>query len=243
MTPKFRTLALAAMSLAAVVPAQAAAINFEDLAIQALGTDVANPLGAPLLLTNQISGFSFTGATVYHVDQTTGGEYANVGYPKPVRKANNGVGFIQNRDGVNLETINQTISVQLVGALANDDIETISFDLATGANTVWNVWAFGKDANGANIQRDFGGITGGSAWAWRSLPVSSEFDDLASLGTINRIEFVVKQISGFTPAFAFDNLSFRLAGTGGAAVPEPAALGLVALALAAAGATTRKRRA
>jgi hypothetical protein len=242
MTPQFRTLALAAMSLAATVPVQAAATNFEDLAMRALGTDVAKPLGSPLRLTNQISGFSFTGATVYHVDQTTGGDYANVGYPKPARKAKNGVGFIQNRDGANLKTIDQTISVQLAGALVNDDIEAISFDLAAGANTVLNVWAFGKDANGANTQRDFGGISGSRAWAWRSLPVSSELDGLASLGTINRIEFVVQTINNFIPAFALDNLSFRLAGTGGAAVPEPAALGLVAMALAAAGATTRKRR-
>lgn len=236
MTPKFRTLALAAMSLGTVMSAQAALINFEELAVQALGSN-PQPLGTPLLLTNQISGFSFTGATVYHVDQTTGGEYATVGYPKPVRKAENGFGFIQNRDGVNLATTNQTISLQLVGALANDDIESFSFDVAKGAQTILDVRVFGKDAAGDDLSKLYVGNRGASRWVWGL----QQLDALAGVGQINRIDFIV---GGSAPAFALDNFTLTLAGTGGGgSVPEPAGLGLVVLALAAAGVTTRKLRA
>ena len=239
MISKFRILALAVMSLGTVMSAQAALINFEELAVQALVSN-PRPLGTPLLLTNQISGLSFTGATVYHVDQTTGGEYATVGYPKPVRKTENGVGFIQNRDGVDLATTNQTISLQLVGALANDDIDSFSFNVAKGAQTILDVWAFGKDANGADVSRQYVGNSGGSSWVWGN----QVLDALAGVGLVNRIDFVVRNISGFTPAFALDNFNLTLAGTGGGGtVPEPAGLGLVALALAAVGLTTRKRRA
>ena len=238
MISKFRILALAVMSLGTVMSAQAALINFEELAVQALVSN-PRPLGTPLLLTNQISGLSFTGATVYHVDQTTGGEYATVGYPKPVRKTENGVGFIQNRDGVNLATTNQTISLQLVGALANDDIDSFSFNVAKGAQTILDVWAFGKDAAGGDVSKQYVGNRGASGWVWGL----QELDALAGVGQINRIDFIVR---GFTPApaFALDNFNLTLAGTGGGGtVPEPAGLGLVALALAAVGLTTRKRRA
>lgn len=238
MTPKFRILALAAMSLGTVMSAQAALINFEELALQALNSS-PSPLGTPLLLTNQISGFSFTGATVYHVDQTTSGAYDAAGYPKPARKTENGVGFIQNRDGVNLDTTYQTISLRLTGALANEDIETFSFTFAKSAQTILDVWAFGKNANGVDVSRQYVGNSGGSSWVWGL----QQLDALAGVGLINRIDFVVRNISGFTPAFALDNVNLTFAGTGGGSVPEPAALGLVALALAAAAASTRKRKA
>ena len=247
MTPKLRTLALTVMTLGTVISAQGAVIviglGFEELAIQARNSNPAKPLGTPVLLANQISGFSFTGATVYHVDQTTAGDYATGGYPKPVRRIRNGVGFVQNRDGVNLGITNQTISVQLVGALANDDIESISFDLAIGAQPTLDLFAIGKDAVGADFRKLFGSISRGSSFEWRSLPAGPELDKLAGLGVTNRIEFVVRKIDDFIPAFALDNLNFTLAGTGGGTVPEPAGLGLVALALTAAGLTTRKRRA
>lgn len=239
MTPKFPILALAAMSLGAAMSAQAAPMTFEGLAIQALNSS-PTPFGTPLLLTNQISGFLFAGATVYHVDQTTNGAYATVGYPKPAPRAENGVGFIQNRDGANLDTTYQTISLRLAGALANDDIETFSFDFAKGSATILDVWAFGKDATGADVSKQYVGNSGGSSWVWGL----QALDALAGVGMVNRIDFVVKNVSGFTPAFALDNINLTLADTGGGGtVPEPAALGLVALALAAAAAATRQRRA
>lgn len=241
MTPKIRILALAVMGLVAAVSAQATVINFEGLAVQALGSN-PQPLGTPLLLTNQINGFSFTGATVYHVDQTTGGEYASIGYPKPVPTTTNGVGFVQNRDGVNLATTYQTMSFRLVGALANDDIETFSFDVAKGAATILDVWAVGKDANGADVRKEYVGVSGSSSWVWGE----QSLVDLAGLGLINRIDFVVRNVgtvTPVTPAFALDNFTYTLAGTGGGGtVPEPAGLGLVALAMAAAGVAARKRR-
>lgn len=238
MAPKFRMLALAAMGLGAALSAQATVMTFEALAVEALGSKPP-PYGTPLLLTNQISGFSFTGATVYHVEQTTHGEYANVGYPTPTPKTQNGVGFVQNRDGVSLDTTYQRISLQLTGALANDDIETFSFDFAKSAQTILDVWAFGKDSSGAAVSKQYVGNSGGSSWVWGL----QELDSLAGVGLINRIDFVVRNITGFTPAFALDNVNFTLAGTGGGTVPEPAGLGLVALALAAAGMATRRRRA
>jgi hypothetical protein len=239
MTPKLRILALAAMGWGAALSAQATVMTFETLAIEARDSE-PTPYGTPLLLTNQISGFSFTGATVYHVDQTTHGEYASVGYPKPERKAENGDGFIQNRDGVNLATTYQTISLRLTGALANDDIETFSFDFAKDSATVLDVWAFGKDANGKDVSKQYIGNAGASSWEWGF----QNLDALAGLGQVNRIDFVVQAPTTFVRAFALDNLTYTLAGTGGGgSVPEPAGLGLVVLALAAAGLTSRNRRA
>lgn len=242
MTPTFRTVALAAMTVGAAVSAQAAPtvinIDFEALA------EAAKKDGKPAKIKKE-KDFLFAGATVYHVDQTTDpdGDYAKGKYPKPERKRGNGDGFIQNRDGANLNVTKQTISVQLVGALANDDIESISFDLAIGSQSILYLFAIGKDADGNGFREQFGPIKGGIRWAWRSLPVGSELDSFAGLGVINRIEFEVEESNGFIPAFALDNINVKFAGTGGGTVPEPAGLGLVALALAAAGLTTRKRRA
>lgn len=221
MTPKFRTLALAAMSLGTVMSAQAALINFEELALQALNSS-PSPLGTPLLLTNQISGFSFTGATVYHVAQTIASSR-----PGPTDPSH--TGFIQSRAANN--TVNREIKIQLAQSQAGGDIESIDFNLSTN-QTLIRLWAY--DTAGASRSFDFGDTSGPAAWEWIS--GSKAFADL---GAVNRIEF--ENLGG--GAFALDDLNFTLANTGGGTVPEPAGLGLVALALAAVGLTTRKRRA
>lgn len=71
-----------------------------------------------------------------------------------------------------------------------------------------------------------------SNWVW------TENDEIANagFGLIDRIDFI--SANGF---LAIDNLSFTVAAPG-ASVSEPAGFGLVALALAGAGAATRRRK-
>ena len=236
MTPKFRTLALAVMSWGAALSAQAEPIGFEELATQALNdTDSGKyPNGRPLDLVPgslQVPGFSFSGATVYHVKQTI------AGLPGPKDPAHKG--FIQSRnaDGT---TINQTISVTLAGSNAGGNIDALSFSLAARQWAVdlkvWDTAGNSKNLSALSFTNpDF---------AWTVRP-SLNFNDLVSqLGTVNRIDFISRFVSGEGYSqFALDDLAFTLSGIGGGTVPEPAGLGLVALALAAAGLTSRKRRA
>ena len=227
MTTKFRTLALAAMSLGAALSVQAAAVGFEDLAAQALANTEggAFPQGRPLNLvpgSSQVPGFSFTGATVYHVAQTIASSR-----PGPTDPSH--TGFIQSRAANN--TVNREIEIELAQSQAGGDIESIDFNLSTN-QTLIRLWAY--DTAGAFRSFDFGNTSEPAAWEWIS--GSKAFADL---GAVNRIKF--ENLGG--GAFALDDLNFTLANTGGGTVPEPAGLGLVALALAAVGLTTRKRRA
>jgi hypothetical protein len=229
MTPKLRNLALAAMSWGAAVSAQAAPtvlIDFETLAAQAMLPTVGKPQGTPMLLTNPVQNISFAGATVFHETQTT--RSANYCCTAPVGHT----GFIQTRAGIALDSaVSAKIVVELVGALAGGDIESITFDAAT-LSTDLEFLAF--DGQGNKTKFDFN--PSGTAWTWVGQTLN-----FASLGVIKRIEFV--SLGGSSAVFALDNLAFTLANTGGGTVPEPAGLGLAALALAAMGITTRKRRA
>lgn len=228
MTPKFRNLALAAMSWGAAMSAQAAPtilIDFETLAAQALIATTGKPFGTPMLLTNPVQNISFVGATVFHETQTT----RAAGYCCTAPRGH--TGFIQTRAGItSTSTVNAKIVVELVGALAGGDIESITFDAATGSTDL-EFRAF--DGQGNKTTFDFN--PSGTAWAWVGQTLN-----FAPLGAIKRIEFV--NLGGSSAVFALDNLAFTLADVGGR-VPEPAGLGLVALALAAVGLTTRKRRA
>ena len=229
MTPKFRNLALAAMSWGAAMSAQAAPtvlIDFETLAAQALMPTEGKPHGKPMLLTNPVQNISFVGATVFHENQTK--READYCCLAP----GNHTGFIQTRRGItSTSTVDAKIVVELVGALAGGDIESITFDAATGSTDL-EFLAF--DGQGNKTKFDFN--PSGTAWAWVGQTLN-----FANLGAIQRIEFV--NLGGPTAAFALDNLAFTLADIGGGTVSEPAGLGLVALALAAVGLTSRKRRA
>ena len=230
MTPKFRILALAVMGWAAAMPAQAALtvlIDFETLAAQALVATPGKPFGTPKLLTNPVQNISFAGATVFHQAQTIRGA---TGYCCSAPTGHSG--FIQTREGItSTSTVNAKIVVELVGALAGGDIASITFDAAT-ASTDLEFLAF--DGQGNKTKFDFN--PSGTAWTWVGQTLN-----FAHLGAIKRIEFV--NLGGSSAVFALDNLAFTLANPGGGTVPEPAGLGLVALALAAAGLTARKRRA
>lgn len=225
MTPKFWILALAAMSWGAAMTAEAAAVGFEDLAARALADTGGGtfPHGRPLDLVPgslQVPGFSFTGATVYHVEQT-------IASGKEGPEGRSHTGFIQNRNSAG--ALGGEIGIQLTGDLAGRDIEDISFNFALPQTTV-RLWAY--DTAGKSAFFEFGGPV--PSWEWTFQPSFV----LDSLGIVNRIAFE-RQGGG---AFALDDLNFTLADTGGGTVPEPAALGLVLLALVSAGVATRKRR-
>ena len=229
MTPKFRILALAAMGWGAALSAQAAPtvlIDFETLAAQALVATPGKPLGTPMLLTNPVQNISFAGATVFHETQTARG----TGYCCTAQTGHSG--FIQTREGItSTSPVSAKIVVKLVGALAGGDIASITFDAAT-QSTDLEFLAF--DGQGNMTKFDFNPSP--IAWAWAEQRLN-----FTHLGAIKRIEFV--NLGGSSAVFALDNLAFTLANPGGGTVPEPAGLGLVALALAAAGLTARKRRA
>jgi hypothetical protein len=209
----FRSFALSAALAGAAVAAHAAPIGFEDLAAKALAA------GKPAPLTDQVPGFKFTGATVFHVDQIAG-----TGFEGPT--ASSHTGFIQSRDAAG--AVSTSLFVELAGSLAGGDIESLSFDLANG-NTGVEIYAIDSVAGSSKLFN----FNPAGFWSW-----GHDALDFKSLGTIDRIEFRNTEAGA---AIALDNLDFTLA-DGGGTVPEPAGFGLVALSLFAAGAASRRRR-
>ena len=233
MTPIIRNLALAAMSLGASLSAHAAPtllIDFESLASKAKEPKDNQPFGMPMLLTEPVQNIAFAGATVFDVTQTT----RDAGYCCTAPAGH--IGFIQTREGiVDTSTVRNNLFITLTGALAGGDIESISFDAATGST---DLEFHALDSNGKRVaggKRDFNPSLANWAWVNQKL-------DFKELGVVRGIEFVNLGAPGVA-AFAIDNMALTLAEIDGGTVPEPAALSLVALALAAAGiATTRRRR-
>lgn len=224
MTPKFRILALAAMSLGAAVSAQAAptviSIDFNAQADAALA--------APMAITNA-EGFAFSGATVYNQTYLENAGSYPITFPTDTKVS--GSGFIQNRFGNGTKDVNARIEVAIDsnGALKGRDIESVEFSFTNGST---EMEFFAYDENGWKAFT----YNPGSFWVW-----ASQLGDFSTLGVVSRIAFVSTAADA---TFAIDNFRFSLADTGGGGtVPEPAALGLLALALAAAAAATRQRRA
>ena len=235
MTPKFRILALAAIGWGAAVSVQAAPVDFEALAARALAdTDNGTrPKGKPLDLmpgSSQVPGFSFKGATVYHVDQTI----ASGQGPKDPSHA----GFIQSRDAAGEKF--QAISVTLAGDFKKGSIDAISYDVAAHQ---WLIDLLLVDTDKKEFLLRASSPTEPS-FNWRR----QQTIDLTQygLGSINRIDFVSRfdSVDAFS-AIALDNLNFTLSGIGGGGgtVPEPASLALVMFALAGVGFASRHRRA
>lgn len=234
MIKKLSLLAFAAMTVSAVASVRAAPIGFETMAADALAS------GKPQLITNtgsyQVPGFSFTGATVFHESQTSRANGYCCSAPDPADPSHQGVGFIQSRAGTLLTSpVNSIITVALDNNSAGGDIESITFDAATDSTDL-EFYAIDKDNN----RTKFDYLPSTVAWAWVSqkLDFSAILDSAGKNAVINRIEFV--NLGGANDAFALDNLDFTLAGAG-TPVPEPASLGLVMLALGAAGAAARRR--
>lgn len=219
MNPTFRTLALAAMSWAALSAQAAPTVINIDFNAQA---DAAGT--TPAAITSA-QGFAFSGATVYNQSYFT----SNYCCGFPNNTSVSGSGFIQNRFSNSNPDVNTRVEVAIDGngALAGRDIENVTFSFTNGS-TPMDFFAY--DEKGEH-KFDY---NPGASWAW-----ATQRGDFSALGVVNRIAFVSRDSAA---TFSIDNFNFTLADTGGGgSVPEPGGLGLVALALAAAGVTARKR--
>lgn len=113
-----------------------------------------------------------------------------------------------------------------VDAGTDYDLLTIDFAVGTSPFLMKVTDRGGKDTGWLRL-------VGSPNWSWSENVVI----DLSAIEYISRIDF---QVSSAGTYFAIDNLDLGRTFTGGT-VPEPAGLGLVALALAAAALATRRR--
>ena len=181
-----------------------------------------------LAVTDQITGFTFSGANAYGPDQLRAG-----GFEKPAARDPESIYVMSLEMSDSGPKLNQTISVTLSGANAAEDIELLDFDS----------WMFSISlvvfAYEDSIPKSVGAaLTGGPG------PFGARSIDLSHLtGKVNRIDFTSEPKA----LFALDNLRFTFSATGPgpgpSPVPEPGSYGLVALALAAASMASRRRRA
>ena len=182
-----------------------------------------------LAVTDQITGFTFSGANAYGPDQLSPG-----GFDKPDARIPESIYVMSLERSDSGSTLNQTISVTLSGANAAKDIELLDFDSWIFSNSL-QVFAY-EDGTRKAVGAALSG-SGKGPFGTRNIDLS------LWAGKVNRIDFT----SDPNTLFALDNLRFAFSATGPgpgpSPVPEPGSYGLVALALAAASMASRRRRA
>lgn len=216
MSFKYRALArgcvVAGLSLAAVT-SQAAQVVLD---FEVLGL-AAPATGTPVGDIFKAQGFTFSaGASAFH--SGTDDQAWKSGPPTH----SGSFGYVSNEVGVGF-TINVLAGVNFNGLTMDYAVASQPFSIEVVSRA---------DSSGAvnTATRDVSATASG--WVW------TESDEIVTVGfgLIDRIRFIPS--SGF---LAIDNLRFTQAGPG-TNVPEPAGLGLVALALAGAGVATRRRK-
>ena len=227
MTSKLRSFSLGCVAAVLLGSAQAAVVllDFETIGIAAPSTGTA--VGA----TFSNAGLSFSGnALAFHNGLASGNDSLTA-----IATRTNNFGYVRSPFSNSLPTGGPGFSSFTIHIAAGKNYD--KFALTLGVSTVGvDIYAYGA---GSTTPLNTGGIhtfsnTGGFAWAATPYLLV----DGSTNTNIDRITFNVAT-SGL---FAIDDLQFTTAGTGGGTVPEPAGLGLVALALAAAGVASRRTK-
>ena len=214
MTSKFHAFSLGCVAAALAWPAQAAFLDFEaiGLAAPSTGTAVLNSFSSDGLI------FS-ANAYAFHNSKASGNDDQGQ-IPKPP----DGFGYVRGQlNGFGDFT---SFTIFIVGK------NYVNFSLNIGAPTQPSqILAY--DAGNVLLNTSLSSFANTNGWAWTGTPF--ELVNRTNQTAIDHILFM----SGKS-GFAIDDLLFTEAGGGGGKVPEPAGLGLVGLALAAAGAASRR---
>lgn len=216
MVSKIKLLALGWAAAALLGPAQAAVVllDFETIgkAAPLAGTPVGNAFVS--------DGITFSAnAVANHNGQPSG----NLVPPPPRAAADNNFGFVRN--AADSSGTAGDFTVQFAAGRSYRDIS-----LEWAAADSFQVTLF--DGLGGSLSTS--GLNG-SNWGrgWSVLDLSDAFGDHRRIDSIS--------FSGARKRFAIDNLRLN-EGTAGGTVPEPAGLGLVALALAGVGLAAQRSR-
>ena len=212
MASKIRSLALGCAAAALLGSAQAAVVILDFEALGSAAGSAGTPVGDTYLASN---GVAFTAGAIA---QHNGLANNNVS-PPPVRSGNHG--FVSNAFDDSAGFLNFTASFDTSRAYAD-----ISLDWAAEAD--FKATAFDTAGTSQSMS-----LLGGNWSGWAMLNLADIFGDHRQ---IDRVLFSTSNGS----RFAIDNL--RLATASGSTVPEPAGLGLLAVALAGAGLASRRGR-
>lgn len=217
MSFKLRSLAwgcvVAGLTLVGVA-SQAAQVVFD---FELLGL-AAPQIGTPVVDTFKSQGLTFgAGANAFH-----SGTDANAWTDGPPTHSGS-FGFVSN-------SVGQGFTIQVVNGF---NFSGLTMDYAVSTQSFEIKVVSRADNTGAVTIATRDVIASPSGWVW------TENDEIAKsgFGMIDHVEF--NPSGGF---LAIDNLRF-IPNDPGAGVPEPAGLGLVALALVSAGIATRRRKA
>ncbi len=216
MSSKFRAFSLGCVAAALSWSAQAAQVTLDfetiGLAASSTGTAVGNTLG---------NGLTFSAnALAFHNGKLTENDLFTSIPTRP-----NNFGYVRGfYDGNNFTSF--TIKVD-----ATKSYDRFALTVGVAAQAV-EIYAY--DASGVVLNTGLHSFQSNNLFQWMTSPYT--LVDGSKGRNIDHITFNVATLS----AFAIDDLQFTEAAGGGGTVPEPAGLGLVVLALAAAGAASRR---